>query len=185
MPCGKPGKIVMSVMKPLAEYSISFSGLKIGQHDFEYTLEDAFFQEFAQADFRNANVHLDVVLDKRDTMLTFDFTFEGKVETDCDRCGDPLKLQVKGSNHLIVKFGEEEFEQTDEIVVIHESEHQLNIAQYAYEYIVLSMPHKRVHEEGYCNATVLAKLEEHSIDEQDDSETDPRWAALKQLKNKN
>ncbi len=172
-------------MKPLAEYIIAFSGLKIGQHDFEYTLQDAFFDEFADADFRNANVHLQVVLDKRESMLTFDFTFDGEVETDCDRCGDPLQMQVNGSGHLIVKFGSEELEQTDEILVIPEHESQLNIAQFAYEYIVLAMPIKRAHEIEDCNKEVIARLEEHSIDEQDVPETDPRWAALKQLKNKN
>ena len=172
-------------MKPLAEYNIVFSGLKVGQHDFESPLEAAFFDEFAEADFRNANVHLNVVLEKRDTMLTFDFSFHGTVETDCDRCADPLQLPVDGEHRLIVKFGDEEYEQSDEILVVPSSTFQLNLAQFAYEYIVLSLPLKRVHPEGECNEQALARLEDLSIDEQDVPETDPRWAALGQLKNKN
>jgi len=172
-------------MKPLAEYNIPFTGLKIGSHDFEYELNDAFFAEFGEADFRNANVLLEVVLEKRDTMLTFDFSFEGSVETDCDRCGDPMRLLLRGHHRLIVKFGDSAQEQSDEIVVIPHSDYQINIAQYAYEFFIINMPLKRVHDEGECNPEVLARLEDLRVDEPEEPATDPRWDALNKLKNKN
>lgn len=172
-------------MKPLAEFEIPFSGLKIGQHAYDFELFDAFFEAFGEAEFRNANVLLNVLLEKKETMLQLNVAFNGTVETDCDRCGHALEIPVNGTQNLVVKFGREAAEESDEIWVIPDSDHSLNIAWFAYECVVLSLPTRRVHNEGDCDAEALERLEQFRIDEPEEPQTDPRWAALEQLKNKN
>ena len=83
---------------------------------------------------------------------------------------------------MIVKFGDSYYEESDEVVVIPETEHKLNVSQYIYEFINLLLPIKRVHpndEQGMskCNPEILDRLKSAEEDET----TDPRWDVLKLL----
>jgi len=87
---------------------------------------------------------------------------------------------------LVVKFGDEYNNDNDEILIIPHSEYQINIAQYVYEMLVLSVPLKKVHPgvlDGTLKSEVLDKLEElQPKDTKENKEDiDPRWDALKKL----
>ena len=76
-------------------------------------------------------------------------------------------------------------EENDEIVVIPEHDYEIDLSQYLYEYINLILPYRKVHGEdengnSLCNPDIIKKIEEHTEEEA----TDPRWDALKKLKNK-
>ena len=71
-------------------------------------------------------------------------------------------------------------------MIIPHSEYQINIAQYVYEMLVLSVPLKKVHPgvlDGTLKSEVLDKLEElQPKDTKENKEDiDPRWDALKKL----
>ena len=51
---------------------------------------------------------------------------------------------------------------------------------YLYEMVALEIPIRHVHPEGECNAEVMNRLNGADKERQ----TDPRWAALEQLKTK-
>lgn len=125
-------------------------------------------------------------------MLILNFELKGKVTTMCDHCTDDLEIEVEGSNRIIVKFGAEGFEETDEIIVLQEKEHSVNVAQFMLEFIELAMPVRRIHPEGQCNPAMESTMSEYLISEdlsesedfeedEDDDDIDPRWAALKGL----
>ena len=161
---------------------IPFSGLKLGFHDFEYAVGDAFFEAFDASEITKGDFEVQVQLNKHETMLEFEFAMKGTVETQCDRCTEALSIELAGDQRLIVKFGAESYDQTDEIIVIPDTDYEINIAQYIYEFLHLLLPSKRVHAEGECNEEIIAKL--HSLSRSDDEEDDidPRWAALKGIK---
>ena len=138
-------------------------------------------------------------------MYELNFDIEGFIMVPCDRCLDEMNLPVKTSDRLIVKFGKEYTEESDEIVVIPEEEGIINVAWFLYEFIVLTIPLKHIHLPGKCNKTMTSKLKKHTpknVEEDDDSldfegddddiviidyderesATDPRWDALKSLK---
>lgn len=72
----------------------------------------------------------------------------------------------------IVKFGEE-FNDERGIVDNSPGEHQVNVAQYIYEMIVLSIPAKRIHpgiKDGTLSSDILQKLEELQPKEKDTKE---------------
>jgi uncharacterized metal-binding protein YceD (DUF177 family) len=52
------------------------------------------------------------------------------------------------------------------------SEDILDLTQYIYESIVLSLPYRRVHEEGGCNPEMLAAFTEISEEELEEMEAD-------------
>ena len=52
-------------MKPLKEFEIPFVGLKIGKHNFEYQIDNKFFEYFEYEEFNDVNVDVNLELDKK------------------------------------------------------------------------------------------------------------------------
>ena len=168
-------------MKVLQEFVIPFLGLKEGIHDYAFDIDAEFFESFEYSEVKQGDIHVDVSLERKERMLIFNFSTSGMVQVPCDRCLAPLDLPIEGTDRLIVKFGQEWMEESEEILVIPETDSRFDISSFIYEYIMLKLPYKRVHPEGkdLCDPRIVDKLEQHS-----ESETDPRWEALKELKNK-
>lgn len=169
------------------EFSIPFSGLKQGKHEFDYKIENKFFESFEYLEFNDANLELHVVLNKMSTMMELAMQAEGFVNVDCDTTGEPYDQPISSELNLVVKFGDEFNNEDDDILVLPHGEHQLNIAQYVYEMLVLAVPHKRVHPgvlDGTLQSDALDKLQELSPKETriNKEESDPRWDELKKLK---
>lgn len=168
------------------EFNIPFSGLKQGKHHFNYQIDNTFFDSFGYDEFNDANIALDVVLHKTSTMLELDFEAAGTVNVDCDITSEPFDQPITAALHLVVKFGEEYNDEDDDILILPHGEHQLNVAQYIYEMVVLAVPQKRVHpgiEDGTLKSEALEKLQELQPKEKrsDKEESDPRWDELKKL----
>ncbi|MEQ8218374.1 MAG: DUF177 domain-containing protein [Arenibacter sp.] len=168
------------------EFIIPFSGLKQGKHEFEYTIENTFFESFEYDEFNGADIKLDVTLNKMSTMMELEMKARGTVNVNCDLTSEPYDQKIKADLELVVKFGDEYNNDNDEILIIPHSEYQINIAQYVYEMLVLSVPLKKVHPgvlDGTLQSEVLDKLEElQPKDTKENKEDiDPRWDALKKL----
>ena len=176
-------------MKPLKEYTIPFVGLKLGKHHFDYQIDKSFFELFEYDDFNDANVQLDLVLEKKTTLLELHFKVSGSVNVNCDLTNEPYDQELNSEYTLVVKFGEEYNDDFEDIVILPHGEFEINVAQYIYEQIILSMPAKCIHpgvEDGTLDSDILKKLEElspKSIEEKEISseEIDPRWDKLKKL----
>ncbi|MCB0803241.1 MAG: DUF177 domain-containing protein [Bacteroidetes bacterium] len=161
---------------------IPFISLKEGLHQFDFKINETFFQQFDYSIIQHANLNIDIDFEKKQTMLKLDFKLEGSILTDCDRCGDPLNIDVSGDEKLIVKFGKEKYEDTDEIKIISENDYELDLTEIIYEFAHLLLPSKTIHEsENQCNQEVIERLKELSIKEQTES-IDPRWEKLSKLK---
>ncbi len=129
-------------------------------------------------------------LEKKDTMMVGNFFISGSVETDCDRCNDPVEVEVKGTYQLIYKFDTEPSDD-ETLVILYPEDYEIDINESILEFISVSLPSRAIHKEGECNEEMIEILGEYimvSSDEEagegedDDEEVDPRWAALKGLK---
>lgn len=178
------------VMKQLNEYSIPFAGLKLGKHQFEYDIDRKFFDEFGYDEFQDCSLKAKVQLDKKNTMLELTFRHSGTVHVPCDLTGEYFDLPVKGKMDLIVQFGEEFNDENEELLILPHGEHQVNIAQYLYEMIALSIPQKRVHpgvKDGTLKHEAIDRLNQMNAKapaqkkEEHTENTDPRWDKLKSL----
>lgn len=168
-------------MKDLKEFNVSFTGLKLGKHQFEYTIDNTFFECFQYHEFENVDIKIDLQFEKKHNMFNLEFSSKGFVTLACDVTSEPFDLKVKGNLPLIVKFGEEYNDDNDEILIIPHNQVQLDISHFIYEMIVLSLPVKRVHpgvEDGTLKSEVLERLEEYKIKE---NTIDPRWEKLEKL----
>lgn len=177
-------------MRNLAAYTIPFVGLKLGKHQFEYDIDNEFFEHFEYDDLNSANVKIDLLLEKKTTMMELTFKASGSVNVNCDITNEPYDQPIDGSLFLVIKFGDEFNDENEDLLILPHGEFEVNIQQYIYELIVLSIPLKRVHpgvEDGTLDSEVLDKLEELSINnnenKNDEDEIDPRWDKLKNLLN--
>lgn len=174
-------------MKNLKEYLIPFAGLKIGKHQFEYQVDKTFFELFDFHEYNDVAIKVEVILEKKSTMLELHFKHKGTINVPCDVTNEDFDLPVKGKLNLIVKFGEAFNNENEELLILPHGEFQVDVSQYIYESIVLSVPFKRVHpgvKEGTLNTEAIDKLESLAPKEQKENkeeDIDPRWAALKKL----
>lgn len=180
----------------LDTYSLKFKGLSLGSHRFEYVIDDDFFARFEGSEVSRGEVRVEVTANKQPSMLTLDFRMEGRVEVACDRCLGNFWMPVEYAGTLLVKFVEDPPESDGEVIWLHPAEGEVNLAQYIYESVVLSLPYQRVHPldaEGKptCDAEMLkhfrivqgeefdAMFPEESVDTESQTAWEDQLAAVK------
>lgn len=175
-------------MKEMKEFTIPFVGLKLGEHIFNFDIRNSFFEHFGYEEFNSSQISLEVLLNKKTTLLEFTLYFSGFVNINCDLTNEPYDQKIKGEYHFVVKFGEEYNDEDDDLLILPHGSYQVNIQQYIYESIVLALPAKRIHpgvKDGTLKSDILEKLEELSPKDSEmmdeNPETDPRWDNLKKL----
>jgi uncharacterized metal-binding protein YceD (DUF177 family) len=176
-------------MSKTKEFLIPFVGLKLGKHHFEYQINNAFFENFEYDEFQNSDIKVSLVLDKKSTMLELDFKHKGTVNVPCDLTGEDFDLPLKGKMKLIVRFGEEFNNDNEELLILPHGEFEIDVEQYIYEMIALSVPQKRVHpgvKDGSLQTEALTKLnelrvKEEKVENKEEEDIDPRWEKLKKL----
>jgi uncharacterized metal-binding protein YceD (DUF177 family) len=178
-------------MKELKEFTIPFVGLKLGEHRFNFEIKKSFFEHFEYDEFNDVSINLDVLLDKKTTLLEFTLFFKGYVNVNCDTTNEPYNQDVSGDYHFVVNFGEVFNDENEDLLILPHGSYEVSIQQYIYESIVLGLPSRRVHPgvtDGTLKSDILDKLEELSPKESEDNNanskgntTDPRWDTLKKL----
>jgi len=177
-------------MIQLKEYNIPFVGLKQGLHQFEYQIDNTFFDHFEYDEFNASSVQVDLEFTKKTTLMELQFKASGSVNVNCDLTNEPFDLTIKNELFLVIKFGQEYNDENEELLILPYGEYEVNVQQYIFELIALAMPSKRVHpgvEDGTLKSDILEKLKELSPKEKtevdNEEETDPRWDKLKNLLN--
>lgn len=169
------------------EFVINFGSLAEGEHEFEYRIDDSFFQKFEHSPVYKGDVDVLVVLERKDNMLLLDFTMDGVLTLACDRCLEDLELEMESFNELIVKFGDvkEEQEVSEDVLILPSKENELDVSRFIYEYITLLIPMRNVHEDENgnpsCDPDVLKELGRHGLNTDGEHPTDPRWDILKNI----
>lgn len=175
-------------MKVTSEYLIPFIGLKLGKHKFDFSINKKFFETFEYEDFENPNIKVELILEKKSTLLELQFKHSGTVLVPCDVSGELFDLPIKGKLKLVVNFGESFNNDNEELLILPHGEHQIDVSQFIYEMIVLSVPFKRV-QKGSKDGSLItdeaefekSKKEKQITEDNTEQETDPRWDKLKKL----
>lgn len=172
------------IMDRLSKYSIPFAGLATGSHQFDYEIDEQFFEAFGNSEISNAHVHVGLDFNKSESVLTLSFKINGTVKLICDRCTELFDFPVTTNELLLIRFGEEGSSINDDIIVIGYGEHQINIAQHIYDYLCLQIPMKVVHADdengnSTCNQEVLKLISDR--EKLDKKSADPRWDVLTSL----
>ena len=175
-------------MKPLKQFSIPFTGLKLGAHHFDYELDDSFFGAFEYSLIKSGDLKVNLELEKQETMLLLKFKVIGTVNLDCDKCLSDFAYPVNLYERQIVKFAEDELESDDEeIITLSRKDSEIDISEPLYEMINVAVPYiKNCEQAGKeCDQEMIDRLEQLSINkqaEENEQTSDPRWEALNKLK---
>jgi uncharacterized metal-binding protein YceD (DUF177 family) len=127
------------------ETILQFSGLALGEHHFEFVLDETFFSEFPLQDLeglRPATVR--VTMRKANHMLELDFAYEGAMDTTCDLSNEPFVLELKNAFSVVVKFGDAFDDSEPEVLVLPHGSYEADLKQYLFELVALSVPLQRV-----------------------------------------
>lgn len=172
-------------------YKINLKSLRDGEHEFTYLLDSAYFEAVEGSFILDGEVDAEVRVLKRGDLYQLNILVDGYVVVSCDRCLGELEEDVYSERDLVVKFGSEYREESDEVLVVPAQEGVLDLSWMLYEDVVLSLPMQRMHPEGECDSEMTARYASLSSSvaapesdgvERDDDGVDLRWAALKKLK---
>ncbi len=183
-------------MSKLDAYRVDLLSSQLQGKRFEWDLDDSFF-EAVDGLIHRGNIHTVVECQSTGSLYRFQISSDGVVIAPCDRCLADLELRIETMDELLVKLGNEYSDEGD-CVIVPETEGFLNLAQFIYEFIVLSMPITLTHEPGKCDEAMMLQLSKHQVarsNQEDDedygsseaasassAEVDERWSALKNLK---
>ena len=173
------------------EYEIAFVGLKPGLHEFNYLIEDRFFEAYQQQDFRNCKAKVKLLLDKKSGFLQLKLEVGGTVETICDRCNNNLPLQLWDDFNITVKMVEEpeaanEQEDDPDMYYIAQGESHIDVSNWIYEFINLSLPMQKTCDyekmDGpNCNPQALDVLKKMEPEVKENKEN-PIWKGLEKFR---
>ncbi|MCM1093696.1 MAG: DUF177 domain-containing protein [Bacteroides sp.] len=194
-------------MGKFSAYKLPLKSLPSGSHEFEYELGKQFFEDMESADIRDARLKVIATVNVKGDVFELTLKVSGEITLLCDRCLDEMQWPVDTEYHVFVKYGEDYNDDSDNLLVIPESDNFLNIAYILYDTVALTVPIKHVHPMGKCNRAMSTLLRKHrspassiegedgemveelmesidDIDPVEDAPSDPRWDELKKLKNK-
>jgi uncharacterized protein len=164
------------------DFVIPFIGLSPGKHEFLYEITGKFFENREFSIIAEGKISVRLELEKKETMMIGNFEISGNADTTCDKCGDPVTVEIEGSNKMFYKFGLDQTEDENLIILPPES-FELDVTETIYEFITISLPIRNEHEEGECNEETLEILKQYMMvrdpnapeDDDDDWDGDDDW----------
>ena len=168
-------------MNKLREYNIAFRSLKEGTHIFNFKLDSDFFDCFETTKNTEGSVNAIITFRKSSLIMEVKIELSGYVKANCDRCLGNMELEINGNLQLYVKQSEREEGNEDDFIIVKHNDDFIDLSLYIYEAYILNYPIQVIHEEGKCDKAMQETLAEYIIEEED-KPTDPRWDALKKLR---
>lgn len=171
-------------VKVLEEFNIDIYKLPNGVHNYLFEVDDSFFEAFDNSIVNKGKGKVEVTLDKTETLIKLTFNINVAVELECDRSLDLFDYPVNSTKDLLIKYGDHEEEINEELIMIPREKQRINLAQYLYEFIGLSIPMKKLHPRygDDSNNDELIYTSEDQDQQGAEGDIDPRWQKLKKLK---
>ena len=172
-------------MQYLNQFVINFAGLKLGAHEFNFELDNTFFEHFNYNDFNSCKISTEVILNKKSNLLELSFRSSGTINLNCHVSNEPFYFPHTNNLNLVVKFSPDTIDDNEEFLVLPVGSSQINVSQYIYEMIILSLPIKITHpgvEDGTLKSKTLTMLRDYENNvHKTENKIDPRWDKLKDL----
>ena len=141
----------MSEQKP---YIIDLKRLPIGTHHFDFQLDSAFFASVEKSEILSGEVAAHVTLNLREDDYTLMITVNGTVFVTCDRCLDPMPIDIDANDEMMECSNDE----------------SIDLTWLAYEIVSINIPIVHSHQPGECNKQMELLLHDHLCDEPEPDE---------------
>jgi len=144
-------------------YIIDLKRMPIGTHHFDIQLDDEFFKGLEKSEILSGTVAAKVTLNLREEDYQLNIAVHGTVFVVCDRCLDPMPLEIDDEQEI---FSEDE--ENDQMV----NDKMVNLQWLAYEIVSINIPIVHSHQSGECNAQMELLLHDHLCDDPEPDEID-------------
>ncbi|MDH5397296.1 MAG: DUF177 domain-containing protein [Cyclobacteriaceae bacterium] len=165
-----------------SSFIIEIYNLSNKVYDYQFEAGNRFFEQFENSPVTVGEVNCNLVLEKSERMIRARFELKGQVELTCDRSLERFNHPIEAIRSMIFKYGEQEEELDDNMMIIPEHLLKIDMGKYLFEYLVLELPMKKLHPRFEDEDAEEEKLVYSSDTNNDDKNIDPRWEALKKLK---
>ena len=170
-------------------YIIPLNGLDREWKKFPWHVGKEFFTDFGNSEIRDCDVQVEAEAAKWGSRIDIDCHMGGSVVTVCDRCLGDLEMAIDTDLHLAVRFGNEpesspEEEDGREVVYVGMDSDSIEMDQIIYDYICLSVPLHKVHEDGGCDPEVLKFIKTDGGSEEKKAAANNPFSVLKGLLDK-
>ena len=139
-------------------YMIDLKRLPIGTHHFDFQLDNAFFESLEKSEILRGQVDCKATLNLREEDYQLNIAVHGTVFVVCDRCLDPMALEIDDEQEI---FSEDE--ENDQMV----NDQMVNLQWLAYEIVSINIPIVHSHQAGECNKQMELLLHDHLCDDSD------------------
>lgn len=171
-------------------YAIAFQGLSVGNHQFVYACDSDFLKEMSDGEIENGACNVVVNFEKGANLIVIGCEIEGEVSVICDRCLETFMLPIDFDGTIFVKFSakveepqfDNDLDLESDVLWVNPADDYIDLKQYIYESIVLSLPQRRIHpldESGVslCNPDMLNRFSIErdnlpEVNEENDSDDD-------------
>ncbi len=129
-------------MDSLKHFILPISGMNEGEHFYEFSIDQEFFEHFENTPLSNGNLKVNLLVDKRPSFISLSFDLNGTVKAECDRCTANIGLPIVNQYESVIKMRSENSVSNSEEDVIYLSPfaEEFSVASLIYEIICLSVP---------------------------------------------
>jgi uncharacterized metal-binding protein YceD (DUF177 family) len=175
------------------QYIIPLDGLAEKEYTFAFKADDAFFQSHEGGEIKGGEVDVKVTLLKKKTSMLMNFDLSGTVKLTCDRCLELYNQPIEISDEILVNYGDEtNFDTNSDAVTLSRDANSIDVSSFIYEYSHFALPIAHYHPEDAdgnptCDPKMIDLIDKYKVEETEKTEDaiDPRWEALRELKNNN
>lgn len=164
-------------------FEIDLRDVKEGMSECSFHADNTFFERNT-GEIQGGDLQILLSLQRRDTFFELQFSIEGWVSVSCDLCLDAMQQPISVRQTIGCRLSDEAPDD-DETIYVAPEDGVLCIEEIVLELTELAIPIRHVHAPGKCNAAMMNILNEYSVSRRDagkEQATDPRWDALKKLK---
>ena len=144
-------------MSEQRHYIIDLSRLPVGTHTFDIALDDEFFGELEKSEILRGSVSAQATLTLREEDYSLRMTVHGTVFVVCDRCLDPMTLEINDEQEI--------WSEDEEISNLKSQISNLDLSWLAYEIVSINIPIVHCHQPGECNKQMELLLHDHLCDD--------------------
>ncbi len=138
-------------------YMIDLKRLPLGTHSFDILLDDDFFASLEKSEILSGKVACKATLNLREEDYQLNIAVHGTVFVVCDRCLDPMPLEIDDEQAI---FSDDE----------ENNGQSIDLTWLAYEIVCINIPIVHSHQPGECNQHMELLLHDHLCDEPEPEE---------------
>ncbi len=139
-------------------YIIDYKALGFGKHNLSFEVDKELFALYDYQEIKGGRCSVDIDMEYSEcckSEILLNVKINGTAVVECDRCLEECDIPINFEEDVVIKIYNDtlypEHKSDDDAIWIAASEPKVELTQYIYESIILSLPYQRVHEEGRCN----------------------------------